>query len=175
MKKAFLLLAGIFSFQFLLAQDCEVRKDPFTNEEVIGYHWGKSLKYEMKSGETTLEIEFTYSGNLKVTIPEGSEILFKMENGAIIKKATIAESFPKSYVSGQAVYTNYPMKVLLNEEDIIALAGSKVEVIRYPDGKGGSNDWDIKGLGKLFSRNMKNGADCIRQHLKNAKQVIIAE
>jgi hypothetical protein len=167
MKQFILFLTCFFSLNSIYSQDCEVKKDPFSNEEVVSYDFKKKVVcYESKQGTITLEMLFVYSGDLKIIVPQGSELSFKLENGDIIQQSTIIDASPKTDITSNAViYTNYTYKIMLTKAEIEKLAGSKVILIRYPDAKGGVMDYEIKGFGKFFSKQLLKGASCIKEHL----------
>lgn len=166
MKNVLLFLLCFLIFTSVYSQKCEVSKDPFTNETVVSYDFHKkTVYYELKQGAATLEILFAYSGGLKSIIPQGSEIMFKTDKGDIVKQVTLLDSYPKTTVTTQAVYSNYSLKIALSKEDLQKLAASKLDVIRYPDPKGGQTDYDVKGMGKITANQIYKGATCLLGNL----------
>jgi len=167
MKHAFIFLMSFMVMSSLFSQKCEEKKDPFSGDRVVTYDYGtRTIYYELKQSTIFFEIKFAYSGDYKVSVPKGSEVSFKFENGEVIKLSTVAETYPKSNVTGSTIYTNYVYRMELTKSEMLKLAESKVSVIRYPDANGGMMDWELKGLNKLYAKYIMAGANCMKEHLQ---------
>jgi hypothetical protein len=171
MKKiSFLLLCLLaLSFNNGFSQKCKVGADPITNEKVASFDFSsRTVFYEYKSGVIHLEMKFTYSGSYKVIVPKETEMIFKLENGEIIKLATISDAPPKTRATATQysayINTDYSYLVELTKDQVTKLATSKVILIRYPDTQGGSLDYTPKGLGKIYTNVLFKGANCIREN-----------
>ena len=109
---------------------------------------------------------FGYPGDYKVSVAKGSELSYKFENDDILKLLSADESYPKSNVSGSTIYTNYTFRMELSKSDLTKFAESKVVFIRYPDANGSKVDWELKGLYKIYSKYILEGAKCVKEHLE---------
>jgi len=171
MKKFYFLLFALLLMNFttLNAQKCKVGKDPITNESVVTFDYGsRAVYFEYKGSTIHLEMRFNYNGVYKVIVPKGTELIFKLENGEIIKLPTITDTPPKTDAatssSSMYIYTNYCYQMELTKEQVTKLADSKVILLRYPDGQGGTLDYTPKGLGKILTNAINKGANCIKEN-----------
>jgi hypothetical protein len=173
MKKIyfFLLSLLLLSFTTVYSQKCKVGADPFTGEKVVSFDFSsRVIYYEYKAGITHLEMVFNYNGVLKVIVPKGTELLFKLENGEILKLVTIADAPPKTARANQSQYystsftSDYSYVMEVSKEDVGKLAASKVVLIRYPDTQGGTLDYSPKGLGKKLADVLFKGANCLKEN-----------
>ncbi len=166
MKKSFLLsclAVALLTVNQGYAQKCETGKDPFTGEPVQLFNYqNRSLYFENKSGNVKLEIEVTLGGEFNSTLAQGSEILLKLENDAVIKLNSNAESVPKAQVYGYSVITKYVLTFDMDKATLEKLAGNQIALIRFPNGKGGSEDREIKGRANAkYAKALQNGANCM--------------
>ncbi len=168
MKKISLLLLILFTIDCtqVSAQKCKVAKDPITNETIASFDFkGRMVYYEHKQGKSTLEMRFTYGGQLNVIMEKGTELIFKLENGDILKLLTVSDATPKAqvvasqYSAGVITYYSYVMAI--SKEDMAKLAGSKTILIRFPNGKGGQDDFIPKGRSKKIAGAIQKGAQCM--------------
>jgi hypothetical protein len=164
MKELILTLLFILSLKPMYSQDCEVKKDPITNDTIISFT-KKNVHYECKQKTTSLEILFTYKGKYSNIISKDSQISLKLENNTIISKTIIADVVPEDLKINNLNFTNYTLKINLSKEDIERLASSPVTFIRYPNPEGGSLDLEIKGLAKSNGKHILLGATCVLEHL----------
>ena len=166
MKNTFIFLMSLLLVNSLFSQKCETKKDAFTGDNIFSYDYrSKTIYYELKQGTIYFEMTFGYPGEYNVTVAKGSEISFKFENNEILKSTSIADSYPKTNISGSTVYTNYTYRLELSQSDLLKLATSKVTLIRYPDANGSFVDWELKGLYKIYTKYLMEGAECIKGHL----------
>lgn len=168
MKKISYSLIILFTICFNsgFSQKCEVTKDPITNETITSFNFkNRMVYYEHQKGVSSLEMLFTYGGELNVTIPKGTELLFKLESGEILKLVTANDAIPKSQVVASqysaSVITYYSYLMQINKETMAKLAGSPVVLIRFPNGKGGQDDFIPKGRAKKISSAIVKGAQCM--------------
>jgi hypothetical protein len=167
MKHAFIFLMSFMVISSLFSQKCEEKKDPFTGDKLVSYDYrSRTIYYELKQGSIFFEMTFGYPGDYKITVAKGSELSFKFENGDMLKLSSVADSYPKTNVSGTTIYTNYTYRMELSKNDLLKLAESKVSLIRYPDANGSMMDWELKGLYKIYTKYMMNGAACIKEHVQ---------
>ena len=171
MKKIDLLLTAILLLGFcnLYSQKCKVEPDPFTKENVVSFNFmSKIIYFEMKGGVVHMEIKATYNGSLKVIVPQGSEVMLKLDNDQIIKLTTSADAVPITRATATqysaSMNTDYSYVMEVSKEDIKKLAESKANLIRYPDTKGGSTDIKLSGFNGKLANEIKKGAECISSH-----------
>ena len=159
----------IYSY-LVLGQECLKGSDPFTNEPVTTFEWkvggGRTLYYESRNGKIILEIKFGEIGAIEYTIPKGSEVLFKLENGDIIKATTIADI--RSGVSTSTIDANnsvtfsmYYLRMEITAEQLRQFAKFKVVNMRIPDLHGSILTLGTKELRNKFERFLFEGAACL--------------
>jgi len=165
MKRLLLIFFVLFAIGLsnIYAQKCKVENDPITNEEIISYNFKeKSIYFESKNDSLLFEIRCNYKGNIKVAIPEGSEIFFKLKDGEIIKLKTIEEAIPKSHAYATqysaGVYSTCQFKMRPTKEVLKKLSAAKLALIRYPNPDGGHLDQEISFLS---AKVLMKGANCI--------------
>jgi len=169
--KKLIFLAFIFATLSSFSQECEVKNDPITGEKTcIFSNKAGTLKYEYKvGGVINFFTTFNYSGEQNFAMPKGSEIIIKLENDSIIRLYSIVEAMPQTRVVanqyGASVYTYYTFAFELTAEQVKTLASSDVVFMRYPAISGGSNDYEVKGFGKIFAKKITKGAQCILENL----------
>ncbi|HOX84308.1 MAG TPA: hypothetical protein PLJ60_16375 [Chryseolinea sp.] len=160
----------LFNSYLSLGQECQKVSDPFTNEPVISFEWKaggiRTLFYESRNGKSTLEIRLGELGAVEYVIPKGSEILFKLENGDVIKLVTVLDS--RSVVSSTTINesnnmtsSTYFLKMEITGEQLKQLAKFKVSNMQIPDLHGGIQTYGIKELRNKFERFLFEGAKCL--------------
>lgn len=148
------------------SQKCSISRDPITNEAIASFNYKeRKVYFEHKKGILSLEMMFTYSGELNVVIPKGSELFYKLENGEIIKLITVNNAVPNSQIianqNSATVLTFYSYIMQITKQDLNKLANSKVVLIRFPNGKDGQQDFILKGRWKKISGAILKGAVCM--------------
>ena len=165
MKKSLLAII-ILTLSLSGFSQCKVEKDAFTNEKVVSYNYhNKVIYFDYRADSILFEIMFDYDGAIKVLIPAGTELMFKLENGEIIKLLTIIDSAPMSKVESNSIRTKYSYRMILTRDEIKKMANSYVTLIRYPDTKGGFTDAKLTGLAKKFAKAIYKGAKCIYENI----------
>ena len=167
-------ISTLFLFTFLLishgskAQKCEVKADPITGEQVIQFmNKYKTLRYEYTEGQLTdFYTTFSYRGEQNVSVLKGSEIIFKLKNGDIIKLTSVDDANPQTRILETIIISNYTYHFKLTKEQIDQLASDKIALMRYPSLDGGSLDWEVKGLGKIYASKITKGAQCLSENLQ---------
>ncbi|MGH1338044.1 MAG: hypothetical protein ACRBFS_18125 [Aureispira sp.] len=148
-------------------QKCTVKSDPITGEKVIEFsNVYKTLRFQNKgTALTDFYTTFSYGGEQNVVIPKGSEIFFKLKNGKIIKLESITDTHPQTILSGDIILSRYTYAFQLTKEQMKDLASDKIVFMRYPSTDGGTLDYDVKGLGKVYTSKITKGAKCLAERL----------
>jgi hypothetical protein len=157
-----------FDYIHIIAQKCEVSKDPFSNEKTASFNWkGETILFELKNKILKFQIILNYDGELNVIVPKGTELLFKLANGETVKVITTVDAAPRTQVVQieNRVQTQYAYISELTKETINSLSSSKVTFLRFPDTKGGSTDFDIGKNAKKLTEAIFKGAACIKENL----------
>lgn len=162
-----LLFAIILSSMTAFSQKGKVEEDPITGEKTCVFsNKYRTLRYEYKYGE---EIDFystfNYLGEQNVLIPKGSELFIKLKDGSIIKLHSAVDAVPQTKVSQAGVRTDYTFLCKLSHDQVKTLAKSKIAFIRYPSTDGGTVDFKVKGLGKIYGNKITKGAIFISENL----------
>lgn len=170
MKNLAVLLAVVSLSTYAgFAQTCEKKPDPFSNEMVMSFEWKsgglRTLFYEYRGGKNTLEFRVGETAAIEVTIPRGSEVLIKFENGEIIKMATVLDArsaVSNTNIAGNIVtFSTYFLKMEVNAEQLKKLADNKVSDMQFPDLHGSVQTYDTKELRNRFERFLQEGAKCL--------------
>lgn len=176
-KRIFSILVLLLSILISgYSQKCEVENDQITGEKVCKFiNQQKTLRFEYKGGPTVdFYTTFIYAGEQNTVIPAGSEVIFKLVNGTIVKLQSIADAKPQTRVSNTqttvTVTSLYTFAFKLTQEELQSLASAKIDMIRYPSVDGGQIDYDVKGLGKIFANKITNGAECILSNVNSFVQ-----
>ncbi len=161
-------LCFLLSISFSYGQKCEVQADPFTGERTIKFmNQYKTLRYENTGGEfTDFYTTFSYGGEQNVSVLKGSEIMFKLNNGDIVKLKSIDDANPQSRLIETTIISMYTYHFKLTKEQVDQLASDKIALMRYPSLDGGSLDWKVKGLGKIYASKITKGAQCVSESLQ---------
>lgn len=74
------LFTVLFSLAlYPLVAQCKVNNDPITNEKVVSYnYYDHEFYFERKNNVSKFEILWTYPSQLKMIVPKGTEMLFKL-------------------------------------------------------------------------------------------------
>ena len=168
------------------SQKCKTDKDPFTDEIITSFDFHNKIVYfEIKNDSITFTTTFFYRGERKHEFNEGSEILFKLEEGSKIGLKTIKKTKPKienvttskvnpflygfggGFNTGNSQnYTTYSFTFSLTKNELKKLAESKIEIIRIPDTDEGEHaDLLPKGETKQKMKAIKRGASCIMESI----------
>ncbi len=167
-KNIIILLICLLTAKLSISQKCENQKDPFTNEPVLTFDYSpydiKFLHFELRKDKRTLEFRAVESGALVYTIPEGSDILMKFENGDTIRLKTVGETLSKANNSGpqlQIVYSEYYLKTEITVEQLQKMASSPIAVLRFPDLHGATIDYKADDMRKAYRKSFTEGAKCM--------------
>jgi hypothetical protein len=167
-KKIVIVLIYFFISKLSIGQECEINLDPFTNEPILTFDYSpygvKYLQFESNSSQKTIEIRFVENGSLVTSIPKGSNLFIKFQNGDTIQLKTLAETTSKSDYSGprlKVVYTEYYLKSEISILQLQKLANSPVTYLRFPNLQGGYTDYSSGDMGKAFRKSFMEGAECI--------------
>lgn len=171
MNKFLPLLASILIFNFSeVVGQCVKKTDAFSNEKVSSFEWKargiKTLYFESSQGKSIFQFRAAEMAAIEYTIPKGSEVLIKLENGEIINLFTNAET--KSAVSSMTItdsdnitFSTYFLTMDVTPDQLKKLSTSKITDMRIPDLHGGSRSYDSKELRNKFQRFVMEGAKCI--------------
>ncbi len=159
-KLIFVFIATFFVSSFY--SQCKVEEDAFTKEKVAKFHWEDTwgpfdVIYEVKKTETNFTLGWSIQGSkVETSVPKGSEVMLKLENGEIIKLLTNMEAIPQPLVYNKTIWTKYLYSFVLTDADLAKLKDNKVEMVRGPDpSKNSTMDY------KVFNKAIKKGAECI--------------
>lgn len=163
MKKTNLLLT-VLTFLFLnnvaFGQKAKVTKDEFTGEQIVTAA-NAFVAYEIKNKVITLVIPFTYWAQLTNVIPEGTEVMLKMDGGEIIKLMTKGEAKPMTSVYASqysaGVKTQYNYTFELEKITLDKLSKVKMVLARFPNFPSGNVDIEGK-MGKKLGKSILTGA-----------------
>lgn len=163
LQKSLLILILLFIFVKLspaFSQKCEVTKDPISGEKLITANYRDRWVYMENKGDLTkLQIVYTYSGDVTLVCPKGSELVIKLENDEILKLVTAVVALPKRQLAQGVVYTNYTFETSLDKAALAKLAASVPMLIRLPDMQTGEKDITEKwSQGKKYFKAINTGA-----------------
>lgn len=171
MKNLTLCLIFTVAFSaFAVAQKCQETADPITGEKKIQYVYKASfhsLDYTITDNVCTLKKTFYYAGSVQVKSPAGTEIIFKLENGEILKLKTATEVIPRIYGGNGGTESSFDQTFVLTKADLQKLASSPVVLIRIPlFTSEGFRDLDKKNPMVFVNKShLKKGAACMLEHL----------
>lgn len=168
-KTIFIILIHLLSLKSLLSQECKNQVDPFTNESMSTFDYSpyniKYLHIEVKNDKRIMEFRAVENGAVAYTIPKGSEVLIKLENGDIVRLHTFSEASSTVGASGASgfttTYSEYYLKMEITVEQLQKLASFKITDLRYPNLHGGNTDDKASDLRKGFRKSFMKGAKCI--------------
>jgi hypothetical protein len=156
----FALCSFLLSSTLAFSQKAKVTKDAFTGEQVVTAV-NAFVAYEVKNKTTTLVIPFTYGGQLTNVIPQGTEVLFKMKNGDVIKLLTKIDAQPstKIYASqySAGINTTYNYTFDIDKVTIDKLSKLTMELARFPNFPSGTVDIQGK-MAKKLAKSILTGA-----------------
>jgi hypothetical protein len=164
----------LFNLQVSFAQECQKQTDPFTNEPIVSFEWKaggiRTLFFESINGKSTVELRAGEIGGVEAVIPKGSEVLFKLDNGEVIKLTTLLDS--KSAIISTTIDTDnnvtssvYFLKMSISTDQLKQFAKAKVSSIKLPDLHGGFQIYGTKELRNRFERFLFEGAKCLTDGL----------
>lgn len=153
----------------LFGQECNNEKDAFTGEQKCTFDYKPSnipyLHLEVISDIRTIEFRAVENSAINYTIPKGSEILIKLDNGEIIQLfllKDVSSSVGVASASGfSATYSEYFLKAEITVSQLQKLASFNITDLRYPNLHGGNRDEKAKDLRKGFRQAFMKGAKCI--------------
>ena len=169
-KHSFVKISSLVLAMFIatsFGEDCKSGDDPITGEKRCSFvNRMQTLRYDYKGGEfVDFFATFSYSAERNVIIPKGSQIIFKLKTDEVITLKTIVDASPQSQVMASqysaSVFSRYTFAFKIDLKQLESIATSKIVFIRYPSTDGGSLDYDVKGGGKYYAKEIKKGANCI--------------
>jgi hypothetical protein len=165
---ALLCLLTITSY----GQKCNEVVDPITSEKKVEFvksdpSLHNYVKYELVKGKAYLYKPFFYKGAIKVNSTAGTEFIFKLKDGTILKLKTSNDVTPK-ILGDPELRTSYLLTFELSKEDLDKLATSEVTLIRFPKmSEEGFVDADKNDPHLVLSQKaLLKGADCIKTSFK---------
>ncbi|MFI0430678.1 hypothetical protein [Mariniflexile sp. HMF6888] len=182
-KKTLLFITLILISLNSFSQRCVDETDPFTNEKKISFDYNyKTVYFQVIDKKIEFEIIFSYRGERNTEFKEGTEILFKLENGNILNLKTIRKSIPKielinyssnpfGYGMGMSMsksqnFSTYSFAFSLSKTQLNQFSESEIELIRVPDtDEGKSYDLEAKGETKKKIKAIKKGATCMNSSI----------
>lgn len=110
-----------------------------------------------------LRLEFTYGGALEQGIAKGTEVLFKLKDGTILKLVTLEDHMPSKQVNasqyGTSVTSFVNMKCGISKEELMKMAGSELTIVRLSLG---GKEFTLE-IPEGKAKNLKQSAVCIIQ------------
>lgn len=159
MKKFHILFIALFftaSINSVFAQKCKVTKDPITGEKVVSAGNG-SIYFEAKGGKIKYDLGLQFNEQLTGSFDKGTEVIIKLVSGEIIKLYTSSETKPSTQVYANqyaaGIITFYSLSFELEKQVVNQLSKAKIEMIRFPDGKG--KTVDVMGNSRYGKRYVK--------------------
>jgi hypothetical protein len=167
MKIKLLAAVLMLAISTATAQDCKIEKDAFTGDQTVTFSYkNESLVYKLVRDTATLQIKFNYAGEFNTVVPAGTEFLLKSSTDEIIKLASSKPAYPVSSISGTSIISQYQYNINVGKEQLTAITKSQLVMMRHPDGKGGTTDFEFKGFGKKWGKALLGGAECILSNMK---------
>lgn len=161
MKKLGFFILLFFSLIHSYGQ-CKTERDDFTKETITKFEWADwntekfTVSFHFKNDDGILTLGYLYNGKLETIIPQGTEVLFKLENGEILKFQIKSDAVPK-YFTIPGVVTQYHYSFPITNHDIEKISNGKVDKIRLtdPSKPEGTIDTDF------FNKGLRKGAECL--------------
>lgn len=167
MKIKSLLVVFICTTLSAFSQDCKVEKDAFTGAQTVSFSYkNESLVFKLVDDKATMSLKINYTGEFNTSVPAGTEFLIKSETDEIVKLVSNADAFPVSSFNGSTIISQYIYNIDLDKEKLEAITKSKLTLMRYPDGKGGTTDMAFKSFWKKWGKAITNGATCLLENMK---------
>ncbi|MFX0558644.1 hypothetical protein ACOCEA_17715 [Maribacter sp. CXY002] len=178
-RKTLIFITLILFSSNSFSQKCVDETDPFTNERKISFDYNfKTVYFQVIDKKIEFEITFSYRGERGTEFKEGTEILFKLENGNILNLKTTRKSISKieqinytsntfGYGMGMSMsnsqnYSTYSFAFTLLKTQLDQFSESKIVLIRVPDtDEGKFYDLEDKGETKKKIKAIKKGATCM--------------
>lgn len=160
-KKLAVFIVLFFSVGYSYSQ-CKTVKDDFTNEIITRFDWADwntekfTVSFEFKNNDGSLTLGFLYNGRLEPIIPKGTDVLFKLGNGEILKFQLKSDAVPKYYTI-PVVVSQYHYSFPIAMADVEKLLNGKVDKIRLPDPSKPEATLDTG----IFNKGMRKGAECL--------------
>jgi hypothetical protein len=161
------ILFLLLSLQYAFTQKgkCNLQPDPFNEKITRSYIWPsvneKFLYLGLIDETVRVELYNEYYGSFIKTIPKGSEVLLKLENGEIIKSSLIEDSSPITVGTDVSSTSRYFYVIELNRDIISKILTSPIVLIRYPSPAGGTEDFGAKDVHKKYLKAISSGVTCI--------------
>ncbi len=141
MKKLLLLSAFIGCTTAAVAQNCKSvddKKDSFTGKTVrharlvIGNvrttRW--MVELDQVDGQTSMKWNAVMRGEFNAAFPDGTIMLFKLEDGTVLKLGITEQTTPVSQFASGYVSTQYELKFNLTKEELTHFAQSPIEAMK---------------------------------------------
>ena len=166
----FLVAICLWSINASAQKYCEVKADQLSGEKTVSHRnkYG-SIRFEYKEGGPIQHLmTFTFLGEQNVSFPEGSEVIYKLEDGTILRFKAIyrvapdTRAYANSYTA--SVTTLYTYTFELTKEQLEQLRRSKVIYMRWPSVDGGTAESGEKNM-KKFSKIIQEGAKCLSSNM----------
>jgi len=165
------LLLLIFTLS-TYSQECKIKIDKFTGEEIVSYGKKRGYYFEYSEGEIHFNIThfFAYTSPMKF-IKKGAKISFRFQNGEIMDFYTANDVYPMRYVSSEASNIFLTYKLILSMQQLKQMATNKIEVMRIPTLEADYKDitWGHYFAPK-YSVTLFNGAQCILSYIEKEKR-----
>jgi hypothetical protein len=161
MKKLASFIVLFFSLIYSYGQ-CKTEKDEFTKETITKFEWADwntekfTVSFEFKNNVGNLTLGYLYNGKIETIIPAGTEVLFKLENGEILKFQIKSDAVPK-YLTIPHVVSKYHYSFLITNPDLEKIFKDKVDKIRLTDPSKPEGTVDTE----LFNKGIRKGAECL--------------
>jgi len=117
-------------------------------------------------------VKISFGGQITSVIPEGSEVLFKLDDEGILKIKTNSDIKPQSQVYASqysaGVITYYSFTFDLDKESLTKLSAAKKILIRGPSPLKEGETFDINPNnrgGKKCSKEIINGSKCMLESM----------
>ena len=165
-----MLVISVFTASHVQAQKCHFdvdKKDDFSGEHVrnvrikVGnmfYAWWVLL--EQKGPKYFVTVQSASTGRVENTIPKGSKVLFKLDNGKVVEMVVGEECVPSYSVQSNTIITMWLPKGEVSKDVMKELSESPMTLIRM---KIGDKDFDSPGASGKEGRKMMESAACLLQ------------
>lgn len=170
MKTIFMIIVTSFSIVAQAQKECQVKLDPISNVKMIEtWYWQNNTGYTYQEGNYLRHfIVFQYNGEKNIAFEKDSEVIYKLEDGTILRLKCNAQIAPDSRLRSAGdkmmVDTYYKFTFEITEDQLKKLAQSKVIFMRWPNPDGGTSDRESRFMKKL-AKKIQDGALCVLQNM----------
>lgn len=168
MKKATLIICFVLIGFVSIAQNCKYivnEKDPITDDIIrtvrtrltgpTPYYY---FSYIRNGSDFKFNVEVGDYGELDNVIPEGSELIMRAGNGAVIRMQSIEKSVPEVTSDFGNKISKYEITFQMTEQDMKDIAESGIVFIRIKEMKNTFSDQEVPDAVVEIS---KANAECI--------------